>query len=168
MAEPSKGRRLAASICLALLSWCWIGALQPAAAQIDAGVSAEIHNELRQIGKTLRVERMSPAELSAALDRVMALRSRAGQCRQTADAALSQSQQAEAALGKPQDHENAELAKTRQSIEAYMGKAANSLAECRLDLVIADMLASRIDESQKTELARHLTESGENLLALAQ
>ena len=168
MAEPSKGRRLAASVFLAFLSWCLIGVLHPAAAQIDTGISAQVHNELRQIGKTLRVDRMSPDELSAAMDRVMALRSRAGQCRQAADAALAQAQQAEAALGKPQDHENPELAKTRQSIEAYMGKAANSLAECRLDLVIADMLASRIDESQKTELARHLTESGENLFALAE
>lgn len=161
------GRRLAASLFLAVASWSLTGALQPAAAEIDSAISTEIHDELRQMGQSLRLERMSSAELGAAMDKVMALRSRAGQCRQAAQAALDQAQQAEAALGKPQDHENAELAKTRQSIADYKGKAANSLAECRLDVVVADILAGRIDEKQKTLLARHLVRSGESVFALA-
>ncbi len=161
------GRRLAAALFLAALSWNLAGALQPAAAEIDGAIATQIHDELHQMGATLRLERMSSADLGAAMVKVLALRGRAGQCRQDAQAALDQAQQAEAALGKPLDHENAELAKTRQAIEGYKAKAANSLAECRLDLVIADILAGHIDEKQKTLLARHLTRSGENLFALA-
>jgi potassium efflux system protein len=167
MAASSTLRRLAASFFLVTLSFLPTAAFAPAAAQIDTGIPAKLHNELKEIGASLRLEQMSAAELGAALDKVMALKNRAGECRQEAQSALDQAQQAEQALGKPETHENAELAKTRQTIATYKGKAANSLAECRLDVVIADILAARIGEQQKSELARHLTESGENVLALA-
>lgn len=166
MAASSTVRRLAASFFLVALGLVPAGAVAPAAAQIDSGASAEIHGALHQIGTNLRLELMSSAELSAALGKVMALRSRAGECRQEAQNAFDQAQQAEQALGKPDPHENAEIAKTRKSIVDYQAKAANSLAECRLDLVIADILAGKIDQRQKTELARHLTESGANVLVL--
>jgi potassium efflux system protein len=167
MTAPLIGRRFAAALFLTLLSWSLSGALQPAVAEIDGAVATEIHDQLHQMGQSLKLERMSAADLAAAMDQVMALRDRAGQCRQAAQAALDQATQAETALGKPEPHENAELAKTRQSIADYKAKAANSLAECRLDVVIADILAGRIDDKQKTLLARHLTRSGDNLLVLA-
>lgn len=167
MAACATGRRLVASALLITLGLLLASVWQSAWAQIDSGVSTDIHNQLRQIGATLRLERMSSTELSAQMDKVMALRGKAGECRQAAQQALDQAQQAETALGKPQANENAELQKTRKTIEAYRGKAADSLAECRLDLVIADILAARIGTSQKARLARYLTRGGENILALA-
>lgn len=166
MAILLTGQRLAASFFLVALSLLSAGSLQPAMAQIDSGISTEIHKELRQIGTTLRAERMSSTELSAAMDKVTALRRSAEQCRQRAQDALDQAQQAEAALGKPQEHEDPELANTRQTIETYKSKAGNSLAECRLDLVISDVLLARIGEAQKTRLTHYLTRSGEDLFAL--
>jgi small-conductance mechanosensitive channel len=167
MPEPLAWRRLAASLFFAATIWSLLAALTPAAAEIDGNVSAEIHSELRQIGKTLRLEFMSPADLGAAMGEVTALRTKAAQCQQAAQGALDQTQTALAALGKQPEHESADLAKTRKSIEAYKAKAANSLAECRLDVVIADMLVARIDQSQKSLLAEHLTRRGESLIALA-
>ncbi len=165
MAEARILCRLTARILLLTALW-----LIPASfgwAQTDSQpASTEIHNALRGIKSNLDQHALSPAELSATLDQVTALKARSTACQQDSQEALDRAQQAETAIGPQQPTESADIAKSRSAIAAFKAKASNRLAECRLDTVFADGLITRINQAQQSLLEQHLTERGPPLWTL--
>ena len=109
----------------------------------------------------------TPELLSDEMRQVTALRTAAGECQQIATDQLARVGQALAAVGDKQADETADLATTRQKIEAYKAQTEGRRAECRLHIVFADSLIGRIDAAQKNLLKERLARRGASIWDLA-
>lgn len=134
----------------------------------DVGPSPnEIKTGLTNIKTRLDQGKFTPELLSLEMGQATALRAEANSCQQVATDRLARVQQALAAVGDKQADETADLATTRQKIEAYKAQTEGRRAECRLHIVFADSLIARIDAAQKSLLKERLTRRGQGIWELA-